>query len=227
MDSRRRRIAAIGAAVALAVTGGGAAYAATNGGDQRDAFLNDAAQRLDVSAGELRAALEGAFGDQLDDAVRAGRLTQEQADAIKQRIARDGLPLGGPMGGPHGAFHGPGHGPFGLDAAADHLGLTEAQLARRLMDGRSLAQVASAEGKSVDGLKQALVDAAEARLDRAVQERDLTSAERDRILRDLEEHVDELVNGRGPRPGRFERHERFGGPGGPGGPPPPGFFEHP
>jgi hypothetical protein len=229
VESRRKRAVAIGAAVALAVAGGGVAYAAATNSDPRDALLRDAAQRLNVTPDELRSALEGAFGDQLDAAVRDGKLTQQQADALKQRIARYGVPLGGPIGpgGPgHGfGFGGPGHGPFGigLDAAASYLGLTEAQLARQLMSGSTLAEVASAQGKSVDGLKQALVDAAKSRLDRAVADRQLTAEQRDRILRDVEDHVDDLVNGRAPGPfGRHGwRHDRGMGPGGPGMPPPP------
>jgi hypothetical protein len=226
VESTRRRTVAIGAAVALAVAGGGAAYAASSTTDPRDALLRDAAQRLDVSPGELRSALEGAFGDQLDREVRAGRLTQEQADQMKARIRRFGVPLGGPVGGPGGiAFHTDRHGPIGagLDAAADYLGLTEAQLARRLANGSTLADVARAEGKSVDGLEQALVDEASAQLDRAVADRRLTADERDRILSDIEEHVGDLVNGRAP--GRFDRHEWHGGPGGP--PPMGGFPGHP
>jgi hypothetical protein len=230
VDSRRKRTAAIGAAVALAVAGGGVAYGAATGTDQRDALLRDAAQRLNVSPDELRSALEGAFGDRLDQAVRAGRLTQRQADAIKQQISRYGVPLGGPMGGPGGPdfggpMGGPGHGPFGagVDAAADYLGVTRAQLARQLTSGRSLADVARAEGKSVDGLQQALLDDAKSHLDRAVADRQLTSEERDRILSELREHVGDLVNGTGPGP-RGGRDGRGTGAGGPGMPPPMGAF---
>jgi hypothetical protein len=226
VDRTRKRTAAIGAAVALAVAGGGVAYAATTGNDQRDALLRDAAQRLNVSPGELRSALEGAFGDQLDQAVKDGRLTQQQADRIKQAVRDHGLPLGGPLGGPGGPGFagGPMGGPPGLDAAADYLGLTRAELGKQLMNGRSLADVAKAEGKSVDGLEQALVEAAKSDLDRAVADGRLTDSQRDELLRRLQEHVDELVNGTGPGP-RFERHDRGpgfgpGGPGAPGGPPP-------
>ncbi|HKG38601.1 MAG TPA: hypothetical protein VKB25_06395 [Conexibacter sp.] len=225
MDSKRKRIVAIGAAVALAVAGGGAAYGAASGTDSRDALLRDAAGRLNVSPGELRSALEGAFGDQLDQAVKDGRLTQQQADQIKQHVKQDGLPLGGPAGpGGHGMMGGPGHGPFGpgLDAAADYLGLTRAALARQLQNGKSLADVARAQGKSVDGLEQALVDEAKTRLDRDVADRRLTSDQRDQILREVQEHVADLVNGRAPGP--LGRHD---GRGGPGGPPPMGFPGHP
>jgi hypothetical protein len=227
--SRRKRTVAIGAAVALAVAGGGVAYAAATNTDPRDAVLSDAAQRLNVTPDQLRAALQGAYGDQLDQAVKDGKLTQRQADQIKQRIASDGIPLGGPIGpdGPHG-FGGPG-GPFGvgLDAAASYLGLTRAQLDRRLRAGRTLAEVASAQGKSVAGLQQALIDAATAQLDRAVADRRLTADQRDQILRELREHVADLVNGRAPGPGpALRRHDgdRWIAPGGPGMPPPLGAF---
>lgn len=239
MDTRKRTVA-IGAAVALAVAGGSVAYAAATGTDQRDALLRDAAGRLNVSPGELRSALEGAFGDQLDQAVKDGKLTQQQADQIKQHVKRDGLPLGG-VGGPGGPdghglgfggpLGGPGHGPFdaGLAAAADYLGLARVQLARQLRSGTSLADVARAQGKSVDGLEQALVDEAKTRLDRAVADRRLTSDQRDEILREVQEHVADLVSGRAPGP--LGRHDGRGGPGGPppgwGAPPAGGFPGHP
>ncbi len=223
MELKSKRTAAIGAAAALAVAGGGVAYAAATGTDHRDALLRDAAGRLNVSPDKLRSALEGAAGDQLDQAVKDGKLTQQQADQIKQRIARDGLPLGGPDGrGPGfgGPMGGPDHGPFdaGLDAAATYLGLSRADLARQLRSGKTLADVARAQGKSVDGLEQALVDAAKTRLDRAVADRQLTSDQRDQILREVQEHVADLVNGRVPGPlGRHDGRGRpGGGPGGPG-----------
>src|ERR1044072_659083 len=120
VNSRRKRSIAIGATVAVAALGGGVAVAATSGSDPRDEILSDAAPRLNVSPDELRSALQGAFEDQLDDAVRDGRLTEQQAERMKQALRQHGLPLGGPGGpgfGPHIEVHGP-IGP-GLDAAAD------------------------------------------------------------------------------------------------------------
>ncbi len=230
MDRRRKRAVAIGAVAALAVAGGGVAYAAATATDQRDAVLRDAAQRLNVSPDQLRSALQGAFTDQLDQAVKDGKLTQQQADRIEQRIRDRGVPLGGPMGGPGGPGgpggsgfgHGPmgGHGPFGvgIDAAATYLGLTRAALGRELRSGKTLAQVARAQGKSVAGLESALVDATRSALDRAVTDGRLTSSQRDDIVRGLQQHVADLVNSTGPRMGLH----RGGGPGGPGGPPPSG-----
>ena len=105
---RRTRIAAIATAGALAAAGTGVALATSASDDakQREqAVLEDAAGRLDVDAGELRDALAAAEDAQLDAEVKAGRITQEQADAIKQMRERTGLVLGGPghRGGPDGS----------------------------------------------------------------------------------------------------------------------------
>ena len=228
MDRKRKRIAAIGAAVTLAVAGGGAAYAAATGGQsQRDALIRDAAQRLNVTPDRLRSALDGAAADQLDQAVKDGRLTQQQADRIKARIRQGGLPLGPGPGLGFGRGFGPdGPGPvrMGLDVAARYLGLTPAALRRDLAGGKTLAQVARDEGKSVGGLEQALLDAARAGVDRAVADGRLTDAQRDDILRGLQAHVGDLVNGRLPRPGLRRWHDGgrppVPGPGMPPGPPP-------
>ena len=62
---------------------------------------------------------------------------------------------GGP-GGPRLGFGG-GPGPRGdLGPAAKYLGVTDQQLFSDLRAGRSLADVAKAQNKSVDGLKAAL-----------------------------------------------------------------------
>jgi hypothetical protein len=196
----------------LAVAGGGVAYAATSGSDPRSALLNDAAKRLNVSPSDLRAALKGAASDQLDQAVKDGRLTQAQADAMKQHLQQDGGRLLGsppPFGGPPPGLLGIGFG-IGPDAAATYLGLSPAALRKRLAAGDSLADVAKAQGKSVSGLEQALVDAAKARLDKAVAAKQLTQSQADDILGALKDHVGDLVNAKpGDRP-QLRMRERVG-----------------
>jgi len=205
-----KRKLAIGAAGLLVLGGAGAAYGVTQSGkNEREAFLNDAAKRLNVTPDKLKGALKGAFEDRLDAAVKAGRLTQEQADQIKKKIEQGGgPPIGGPFFGPPGiarahVFMGPG-GPVkaGLDAAAKYLGLTRKQLMGKLASGKSLADVAGDQGKSVDGLKNALKDATKAKLDDAVKNKRLTQDQENKILGGLDQRLDGLVNrkGLGPRP---------------------------
>jgi hypothetical protein len=209
--SRRRKLAA-GVAGAVVLAGSGGAYAATQKGPpamppdpaaEQKAFLDDLAGRLHVTPDQLDAAIKGAATDQIDAAVKAGRLSQDQADRLKQRIrqAPNGVPLrglfgpGAPGGGPHLRFRGPGPAMFGgLGAAAKYLGLTDRQLFSDLRSGKSLADLAKARNKSVDGLKAALKADETARLDQAVKAGRLTTDERAKIEADLEQRLDDLIN---------------------------------
>jgi hypothetical protein len=105
--------------------------------------------------------------------------------------SRDGgeLPLRGGLG-PGGCGEG-----RGLDAAAEYLGLSEAELRAELAEGNSLAEIAGEQDKSVDGLIDAMVEASEERLDAAVEAGRLTEAQRDALQDDLRARVTDLVNG--------------------------------
>lgn len=229
---RLRRIAVITAVGLTAAGGTGAAIAAGVGDDGKkaeDAVLRDAAQDLDVSPGRLREALKDATTAQLERelerAVKAGELTREQADEIRKRRSESDRVLGiGPGPGPgfghgprhHGGFRGaPGGGP--LEHVAKALGINRAKLFSELRDGKTIAQVAKARGKSLDEVKKDAVASAKAQLDKDVKDGDLTQSQAKSMLEHFEEHIDRLGSGRpfGPPHGP-------GGPGGPGGPPPPG-----
>lgn len=189
-----------GAAALVAAAGGGVAIAASDNTDnpsqESQAVVNDAAQQLGVSPSKLSDALKKALSDRIDAAVAAGRITQAEGDALKQRINSSGFPLFGL--GRHDFGH---FGFFGkLDAAASYLGLTEAQLHSELQSGKTLAQIAKDHGKTADGLVNALVDAAQQKLDAAVKAGRLTQAQADQMLNDLRSRVTDLVNGRMPAP---------------------------
>lgn len=224
MKNVKRKVV-VGAAAGLAVAGGGAAIAATQFGSPKEesqAVVNDAAKQLGVTPSELSAALKKALENRVDAAVAAGRLTKEQGAELKKRIEAGDVPL---FGGP--GFAGPGHlrgfghlGPPGdLDAAADYLGLTEAQLEKQLNTGKTLAQVAKSRDKSVDGLISALYDSAKNKLDAGVAAGRLTKAQEESILADLKSRLSEFVNNAqlridrdGPRGGLGPRGFRFHGP---------------
>ena len=219
MTKKTKQIVVLGALVAALAIGAGAAIAGggLGFGNDQQSFLNDAAKRLNVTPAELEAALRGAYSDRIDAAVAAGKLTKEQADALKKRSAQGALPLfGGPRhGGPgHGGpgRGGPGlHGQASLAAAATYLGLTPAELRTQLESGKSLAEIAKAQGKSVDGLKKTLSADLQRKLDAAVKDGKLTQAQADEIESRLTEHLDDLVNGTG-RPHGDGDHGGWGGP---------------
>jgi hypothetical protein len=213
---RTKQVVVIGALAAALAIGAGAAVAGGGlglGNDQQ-AFLNDAAKRLNVTPEELKAALKGARDDQIDAAVAAGKLTREQGEAMKQRSAQGGLPPFGGFGHHDGFGH---HGPPALAAAATYLGMTEAELHVQLETGKSLADVAKAKGKSVDDLEKALAAEMKKTLEAAVKAGKLTQAQANELQARMTEHLDDLVNGTGMR-GQGMRGHRMGGPG-MGGPP--------
>ena len=216
MNPTRNWKVAIAAIAALSVVGAGGAIAATkliSPGDRSEAIVSDAAKQLGVEPSALSNALKKALENQVDADVAAGRLTKEQGDALKQRIESGEYPLFG-FGGP-GAHHEFGHGPFAekLDAAAAYLGLTEAELRTQLAAGKSLADVAKAQGKSVDGLIAALVAEAKTKVDAAVANGRLTQAQADEMLSELKARITDLVNDKFPAPpSGFGFRDHFRGP---------------
>jgi len=210
MDVKRKVIA--GAAAALAVGGAGAGIAATKLNDspsaESKAIVEDAAKQLGVQPQALSAAIKKALSDRVDKAVADGRLTKEQGAELKKRIAADEFPLFGPpafgphFGAPHPFFH-------GLDAAATYLGLTDAQLRSRLNSGKTLAEIAKAENKSVDGLKTAMQKEAKDKLDATVKAGRLSKDEETQVLKDLNSRIDDLVNAQLRM--QFRDHRGFGG----------------
>jgi hypothetical protein len=177
-QSLKRRIAGGAAGLALLAGAGGAAFADSSGSprDDRDAFLNGVAKRLNVSPDKLREAME-------QEAQEHGGPPPPPpgAPGAHGYGFRGGPPpLAGPP--PPGRPPFPGHPPgppppimAGLDAAAKYLGLTDAQLRTRLESGKSLADVAKERNKSVDGLKSAIEAA---------------------VTSELHSHIDDLVNGK-------------------------------
>jgi hypothetical protein len=211
----KRKLAIGGAVIAAAGLAGGAYAAGSSSTNPRQTFLDDVAKRLNISPTQLNKALKGAYQDQLDQAVKSGKLTQAQANKLRQRLAQRPLAPVGPWGfrhrgllGHRGLRAGVGH------AAAKYLGLSETQLVAQLRSGKSLADIAGAQHKSVSGLEDALKAQIKARLDKAVAAKALTSAQEQQILGRLDQRLNTIVNRKGIARGMM--HRGFG----PGGPPP-------
>lgn len=210
-----RRIAAVAVSSALVAGGTGVAIAAVSKDDRAKAevsILEDAAKRLDVTPEKLRDALAAAQDAQIDKAVKDGKLTRERADAIKARRKQSGRvlgrgPLGGPpafgRGGPGRAGTGPGFAPHrrpfggrpfggaGLDLAKA-LGLTRAQLGEQLRAGKSIADIAKAQGRSLSDVRTALKAAAKEKLDKAVRDGKLTRERADKLRARINDGIDRI-----------------------------------
>jgi polyhydroxyalkanoate synthesis regulator phasin len=207
----------IAAAAALAITavlGTGAVMAqegtpipGTTGGVT---LLDRVAEKLGIDSATLRDAVKSSATDVIDERLAAGEITQEQADAMKARLAEapDQSLIGGGRGfGGHG--HGFGH-LFASEELAAFLGITADELRTELQaDGATLATVAEAHGQTRDALKAFLTAESEEYLDEAVAAGRLTQEEADAKLAEKVANLDAMIDGTMPLGGL-----RRGGPDG-------------
>jgi polyhydroxyalkanoate synthesis regulator phasin len=190
-----RRLSVLGAALAaVAILGLGAASASAA---DSPTLVDDVAARLGTTPDKLRAAFRDALAARIDAAVKAGKLTPEQGAKLKERLANAkglGLRLRGRLAHAKHPFshriHVKAH---GLGQVAKYLDITPQQLRSELRAGKSLAQIATDHGKSIDGLVDAWVAKAKERLDKAVEKGRLTRERADQILQRLTEAAEKAV----------------------------------
>lgn len=156
-------------------------------------YLNDVASRLNVGVDKLKQAGVGAADDLLAQLVKDGKLSQDQANKIKQRIGSGDVCSNlKNMGSKQGA--GPGH--FNMQNLQKYLGvavanvaknlnLTSDQLKAQVQSGKTLSQIAQAKGVSETKLQTIVTNAVQDALKQAVAAGDLTQAQADMITKQL------------------------------------------
>lgn len=202
----RRRwlaVASLALVVGALVIGGTVAAesgTSTTGGGLRDSFLSHLADNLGISRDKLDQAITTSSDQTIDQAVANGDLTQQQGDALKERLANGDLfTFGARHGRPGRALFGHGD---GMATIASTLGITTADLRSELQAGSTLEQVITNHGSTVDAVVQSLVNAARTDLDQAVAKGKLTQALADKILSNLPARLTEMIqNGFGHRAG--------------------------
>ncbi len=178
-------------AVAVAVLALGVVAISGAAADEDDglvgSFLAKVAEKLGVSEDELKTAIDEARDETIDEAVDEGRLTEEQGE----RLREGNFFFRGLHGGIWRAHFDV------MKNAADVLGMTRADLMEQLADGNSLAELAEAQGMSVDDFKAALLDKIKAQLDEMVSDGDLTQDQADDFYQHTEGMIDGIVNAEG------------------------------
>jgi hypothetical protein len=151
-------------------------------------FVSHFASDLGVSQDKVNSAFQEAVGQTLADEVKAGDITQAQADAIKQRLAGK-APCA--IAGSLGAGKNPAGGAYTqalMSAAASALGITPDQLKADLAKGMTLHQIADAQNPPVteDQFRSRLIANLKPLLDKAVADGKLTSAQEQQIIQRLQ-----------------------------------------
>jgi len=184
----RYAIAALAGAAAL-FAGAGAALAGPKDDDHGarcETRLGKIAEKRGVDVQQLKATLEARLQERLAKAVANGRLTAEQAQRVAERIESGSFCPAVRQAKKAHAARGL------LAAAADYLGLSKDELKAQL-PGASLAALAAKQGKSVEGLKAAMLAPAKERLAKAVADGKITGERADLALARLGQLVDRLV----------------------------------
>jgi D-Tyr-tRNAtyr deacylase len=143
------------------------------------------------TASDLIDAIVKAETKVLDAQKAAGWLTDAQETALLDNFKSEVTEL---------VNNGPGVPPVGLQnngplqTAADYLGISVSDLMADLKAGKTLAQEATAKGKTVDGLVKALLDPLKTKLDKSVAAGDITAAQETTILNRATTALTNLVN---------------------------------
>ncbi|MEZ5165518.1 MAG: hypothetical protein R2695_03145 [Acidimicrobiales bacterium] len=209
------------AAAATATTLGGAAAGATLlapgfAGAQDEGSTTTAPSTTDgTTTDDARPDRGEHIAEALQGLVDDGTLTEAQVDAVIEALEA-ARPDFGDHGGPGRVGRGFGGGFEGGADLADILGMDSSDLRDALAGGQTLAEIAEAQGVDTQVLVDALVAAAEDRVNQAVENGRIDQDKADEILADAETRAEDMVNGefelRGPG------HRGFG----PGGEMPPG-----
>lgn len=205
MSTRTRILGGIaGVAVVAAGIFGVAAVGAQEGGDgtqdapgRGEVFVQRVAENLGVTTDELKSAVKDAQLQGVEDALANDRITEEQAQTLRDTInTSEGLGLRGIIkhhdrmqerrGEMRRAF---------VETAAESIGITPEELREALQAGdTSIADVAAANGVSVDDVKADILAAAQEKLDAAVANGRITDTVATAAMQKLTDNVDEILS---------------------------------
>ena len=193
---------------------GDVAIFASNGPFGSPNILATAATYIGITEADLRTALQTgqtlaqiavAHGKTRDGLIAA--LSAEATKQITTAVDQPGTNFSGPGGRGEPGFRG-----FNDEAAAaTYIGITEADLRTKLQAGQTLAQIATAAGKTRDGLIAALVADGNTKIEAALAAGKITAAQATAQKASLTTRVTAQVDatrpaggpgfpGRGPRP---------------------------
>lgn len=162
------------------------------------AFWDALASRLGISADTLKSDVVAAEKDVINQAVKAGQLTQDQANRLEQHLNSNQpfVPFGyGRMPGLSGPGSGRNFNPgfkgafLGrtdvLEAVAKSLNLQPSELVAQVRSGKTLAAIAQAQNVDQSVVKQAIITAVTADVNRAVQDGVLSQTMANSLLANL------------------------------------------
>jgi hypothetical protein len=166
-------------------------------GTARQQFLDRLAGNLNVTPDQLTGALKTTELQTVDDLLANGKITQAQADKLKDAInSGKDLGLGKLL-----AARGRAAEKLRLairkeivTSAAGAIGISPADLRKEFKDGKSIADVAGEHSVSLGTVKAKITSDAKAKLDKLVTDGKIKQAREDKMLQTLADNLDKILN---------------------------------
>ncbi len=162
-------------------------------------FLGQFASHLGLSTSQVKSAYVSAYDDTIDKMVKDGKLTQAEANQLKQKVSNGAANGNLPMFSP--GFKGRGFGfgregwmGLGVNELSKALGVTQQELITELRSGKSIAQIAKEKNLDLNQVKQTILSDIKSQLNTEVKNNRLTQAQADQIYQSLSARLDTLVN---------------------------------
>ena len=201
-------VAGLIAVTALGLGGASAQTPSPADADGPGRYAELLAEELGISVEELNEARLNARNAAIDEAVDAGKLTEEQGEELKARELGEGIrmhfgdrPGGKLMKAVVNVFQ----------SAAEIVGVPVEELRERIAGGESLVEIAQSEGISEADLKADLVEKLTADVNAAVANGTMTQERANQVLENIDEMIERAINHEGGAPGgRFEEMRRMG-----------------
>lgn len=159
--------------------------------------LQEIATAKGIDTAELAKNLQNAFTAKIDEAVKNGKLNQEQAAKMKAAVPEKVQAIITQKGHPgmkgqrsHGAVKG-----FkGINTQIQTLlGMDAATLKAELKKGKSLEEIAKEKGVSKDSLVATIKSSIESNLDQSVKDQKITAEQAAKIKENLPKKIDAIV----------------------------------
>jgi uncharacterized protein (DUF2267 family) len=149
-----------------------------------DRFTQHVANNLGKTPDQVRKAINDAIGQTLNDAVKNGEMTQQQADSIKARLGSSSACVGVPRFGPGGFGRSIFRGTMADIATA--LGISQSELQQDLQSGKTVKDIAASKGMDENAFRQKYAAAVKADLDQQVKSGNVTQTQEDTILQRIQ-----------------------------------------
>lgn len=195
-------ILAVGAFATVFAEGTPTSSTGSSPSSRAQVFLQRLASNLGITTDKLQQGLKETANQYVDQAQANGKITQQQADAAKQKIANsNGL-------SPFTHFFGRRNRMIGrlqvasLQDIAKALNMTPQDLRNQIQSGQTLAQIIQSKSMTVDQVVSSVVSQVKTNLDQKVANGTLTSAQETNVLNGLKTRLTNLINNGGPKFGR-------------------------